>query len=120
MRHAIFAACRGQTATRRTIKAGDPGSFSPAELTVRNGLVEQRRGGHHGKALSFGANRQQQERHHGEPFEVRPPLLRQDSIGLRYLHEIRVSEAAAARLTGDQYHLFWNKEHRIKRRIRTK
>src|SRR5262245_40718244 len=25
---------------RRTIKAGDPGSFSPTELTVRNGLVE--------------------------------------------------------------------------------
>src|SRR5262249_59365170 len=26
---------------RRTIQAGDPGSFSPDELTVRNGLVER-------------------------------------------------------------------------------
>ena len=30
--------------------------------------------------------------------------------GLSYLHEIRISEAAAARLPDGRYHLFWNNE----------
>ena len=33
-----------------------------------------------------------------------------EAAGLSFLHEIRVSEEASARLTGDLYDLFWNNE----------
>ncbi len=96
--------------TRRIINAGDIGSFSPAELTVRNGLVEQGAEDPRGKALSFGANRQQQNGITVSLSNYVCCFYANPAIGLKFLHEIRVSEAAAARLTGDQYHLFWNKE----------
>ena len=95
---------------RRTIKAGDPGSFSPNELTVRNGLVETGPEDAHGKPLTFGGDRQGRNAitvslsKYVRRFYARP------GIGLTFLHEIRVSEQALARLTGDQFHLFWNKE----------
>ena len=93
---------------RRTVRAGEPGSFAPAELTVRSGLVERGAEDNHGKALSFGGNRQQ-----GSGITASLSKFVRGFYakhGLKYLHEIRVSEAASARLAGDQFHLFWNKE----------
>src|SRR5262249_32560253 len=93
---------------RRTIQAGDPGSFSPDELTVRNGLVERGGGDQHGKALRFCAT---QRTVNGGTVGL-SKFVRgfYTGNGLKFLHEIRVSEEACARLTSDQYHLFWNKE----------
>jgi len=95
---------------QRTIKAGAPGSFSATQLTVRNRLAEDGAEDMHGKALTFGAN---QQRQNGITVSVSKYVRRfyaGQQIGLRYLHEVRVSEDAVARLPGDQFHLFWNKE----------
>ena len=75
--------------TRRSIKAGDTGSFSPAELTVRNGLVETGAEDPRGKALSFGANRQQQN---GITVSLSKYVRRfygKRGIELKYLHNDR-------------------------------
>jgi hypothetical protein len=84
-----------------SIKAGDPGSFPATELTVRR-PTEINVQDAHGKALSFGG---------GITVSLSKYVRRfYDRLGLRHLYEIRVSEAATARLTEDQYHVFWNKE----------
>ena len=60
---------------RRTVKAGDPGVFSPTELTVRNRLVETGAEDQHGKALRFGANQQQRNGITVSLSKYRPSLL---------------------------------------------
>jgi hypothetical protein len=88
---------------------GIRGSFPAAELAVRR-VAEGRVEDKHGKALTFGANRQQRNGVTVSLSKYVRGFYGRDKIALRYLHEIRVSEAAAARLTKDQYHLFWSKD----------
>lgn len=100
---------------RRTIPAGQAGSFSAEEVQVRNDDA----GGNqklawpekddHCDAVVFGGSGGEKE----NPIAV--SLARgvrefYKKAGLGYLHEIRISEAATARLAGGQYHLFWNNE----------
>src|SRR5436190_14328662 len=95
--------------TQRTVKNGAAGSFSAADLSVQR-LIEGGPEDAHGRTLSFGSNRQKQN---GITVSLSKYVRRfyaNPAIGLTYLHEIRLSEQASARLTGDQYHVFWNKE----------
>ncbi len=91
----------------RSIRAGERGSFPAAELAVRR-VPEGRVTDAHGTALTFGTDRQQRN---GVTVSLSKYVRRfYERQEIRYLHEIRVSETAAARLTGDQYHVFWNRE----------
>jgi 3',5'-cyclic AMP phosphodiesterase CpdA len=92
---------------------GVPGSsgFAPADLTVipdakpRRLTIPARKDGF-GEHIRFGVNASGQ---HGVTAclanKVRDFYR---DVGLAYLYEVRVSEAATARLTDKQYHLFWN------------
>ena len=89
------------------------GSFAAADLTVRsdsgNGTIAvPGRTDTFGEHIRFGANAQGQ---HGI-VALLAGRVREfyRKAGLAYLHEIRLSEAATARLKDDQYHLFWNNE----------
>lgn len=93
----------------------EEGAFTPSELTVRTEKVDaqltlQGRRDTFGEHVHFGANGQRQ---HGIVAclsgYVRNFYAKE---GLPHLHEIRVSEAATARLQDGCYHLFWNNERR--------
>jgi Calcineurin-like phosphoesterase len=91
---------------RRRIEQGQPGSFSPAELTVRSGAtLERPQKDDHADAVAFGGDRYERSVVASLSRAVRSFYARQ---GLRHLHEIRVSEAASGRLADGQYHVFWN------------
>jgi 3',5'-cyclic AMP phosphodiesterase CpdA len=105
---------------RRYIASGQPGSFHWTEIQVRN---DDR-----GKnllwpksdklcdAVVFGAARSLDQKKDVEENSIAVSLPRYvrdfyRKLGLLHLHEIRVSEAASAKLAdGQLYHLFWNDE----------
>jgi Calcineurin-like phosphoesterase/Hemopexin len=95
--------------TRRYIADGQPGCFTAADLEVKSDVPESPLTRPHrddrGEAVWFG----------GQSYEnsVVASLSRKvrsfyEAQGLRYLHEIRISEDACAKLPDDLYHLFWN------------
>ena len=88
-------------------------SFAATELSVRNdvnnALTIAGRTDVYGEHVRFGANGRGQNGIIGCLAEKVRSFYR--DAGLAYLYEIRVSEAATARLQGEQYHLFWNNEH---------
>jgi len=96
---------------RRQIAAGQPGSFAIDDLQVRNDdgprKLSQPMSDDFGDAIAFG----------GAGAEATNPVVVSLSKyvrdfyrknGLQYLYEIRVSEAASAKLADGQYHLFWD------------
>jgi hypothetical protein len=92
---------------QRTIKAGDPGSFSPRELSVRR-VSTSRPADKNGDALSFGANPSGQN---GVIVSLSNYVIRRyREWKLAFLYEVRVSEEASARIADGLYHIFWNKE----------
>ena len=92
--------------TRRRIEQGQPGSFSPAELTVRSGATLTRpQKDDHADAVAFGGDRYESCIVASLSRAVRSFYAKQ---GLRHLHEIRVSETASGRLADGQYQLLWN------------
>lgn len=98
---------------RRHIPAGQPGSFREEELAVRNNNQEPRLEvarpkDNLGGLVAFGANA-------GGANGIAASLAKRvrefyRQQGLEYLHEIRIYEAATARLADGLYHLFWNNE----------
>jgi Calcineurin-like phosphoesterase/Hemopexin len=95
--------------TRRYIADGQPGCFTAADLEVTSDVLASPLTRPHrddrGEAVWFG----------GQSYEksVVASLSRKvrsfyEAQGLRYLHEIRISEEACAKLPDDLYHLFWN------------
>ena len=95
--------------TRRYIADGQPGCFTAAELEVKSDVPASPLTRPHrddrGEAVWFG----------GQSYEnsVVASLSRKvrsfyEAQGLRYLHEIRISEEACAKLPDGLYHLFWN------------
>jgi hypothetical protein len=93
---------------RRYIKPGDAGSFSAEELAVRSGLASIGPSDESGltEAFSFGHNPHGQN---GVTASLALYVRRfYQRLGLGFIHEIRVSEHAAARLEDGQYQLFWN------------
>ena len=94
---------------RRHIAPGQPGSFSRAELRVRNdipaGTLSRRHKDGRADAVQFGGGRYENSVVASLARAVRTFYARH---GLRYLHEVRISEHACQKLGDDQYHLFWN------------
>ncbi len=93
---------------RRYIPSGQPGCFAPTELTVRTDSpatpLLQPQHDDRGDAVRFGGDGQS-----SIAVSLARPVRRfYERQGLRYLHEIRISEAACAKLPDGQYHLFWN------------
>jgi hypothetical protein len=98
---------------RRHIESGAGGSFREEELAVRNNeagpkLVFPTPKNSSGVLIAFGGDRE------GEN-SITVSLSSRvgtfyDQQGLQHLHEIRISEAASARLADGQYHLFWNNQ----------
>lgn len=94
---------------RRYIAPGQPGSFAVGDLAVRTDSTAtplfQPQHDDRGDVVRFGGD--------GLPNAITAGLARAvrafyERQGLRYLHEIRISEAASAKLPDGQYHLFWN------------
>ncbi len=96
---------------RRHMAAGAAGTFAETDLAVRNDASEpaltmpKSRDGF-GEMIAFGGNADGENgvvvtlsNHVREFYRAQ---------GLAWLHEIRISEQASARLTGERYHLFWN------------
>jgi 3',5'-cyclic AMP phosphodiesterase CpdA len=101
---------------RRHIPAGAAGSFAEVDLTVRNdvrgsGLTMQNRKDAFGEHIAFGGNGSGNHGVVGNLAHYVRSFYRNQ--GLAHLHEIRVSEAASARLQDGLYHLFWNNEATI-------
>jgi hypothetical protein len=105
----------------RTINSGATGSFNPQELDVRNRLDTSNLVDKHSQGLRFGANPQRRNGVTVSLSKYVNDFYRglKSATPLKYLHEIRVSEAASARVTGgksatggayERYQLFWNKE----------
>jgi hypothetical protein len=95
--------------TRRYIADGQPGCFTAADLEVKSDALASPLTRPHrddrGEAVWFGGQ--------GYENSVVASLSRQvrsfyEAQGMRYLHEIRISEEACAKLPDGQYHLFWN------------
>jgi phosphatidylserine/phosphatidylglycerophosphate/cardiolipin synthase-like enzyme len=95
--------------TRRYVASGQPGSFAAAELAVRTdspaSALFQAQHDDRGDVVRFGGD--------GPHNAITASLARSvrgfyERQGLRYLHEIRISEAACAKLPDGQYHMFWN------------
>jgi outer membrane protein OmpA-like peptidoglycan-associated protein len=100
---------------RRHIPDGQPGSFRVEDVQVRNDdrgkVLQWPQSDTHGQAVVFGGGLRQGQDPDDDAIVVSLSRMVLDFYrrqGLEHLHEIRISEAAAARLTGDQYHLFWN------------
>ena len=97
---------------RRQISSGQAGSFSPTELGVRNNANDQLMrsvSDTHGDAVVFG----------GAGTDSTDPVVVSLSRevrkfyadhGLKFLHEIRVTESASARFRDGLYQLFWNND----------
>lgn len=96
---------------RRHISEGATGSFAEEELAVRNdenepGLVLPGASDDFGEIVAFGGDADGANAitvtlaHYVRSFYRKR--------GLSYLHEIRISERASARLQDGRYHLFWN------------
>jgi hypothetical protein len=104
---------------RRHIPPDQQGAFVEAELSVRNDgkesrLIvpkEARERDRYGTHIVFGADR---EGNGGITVNlahrVRDFYQKLRPSGIAYLHEIRISEVASARLQDGLYHLFWNNE----------
>jgi hypothetical protein len=94
---------------RRRIEKGQPGSFSPADLTIRSdapgGKLTKAQKDDRGDLVVFGGDRYEDSIAASLSRAVRTFYATQ---GLRHLHEIRVAERASARLPDGQYHVFWN------------
>jgi Calcineurin-like phosphoesterase len=94
---------------RRRVEQGQPGSFSPAELTVRSdapqGRLTRAQKDDRADLVVFGGDRYENSIVASLSRAVRTFYATQ---GLRHLHEIRVSERASARLHDGQYHVLWN------------
>ncbi len=95
--------------TRRYIADGQPGCFTASDLDVRSDVPASPLTRPHrddrGEAVWFG----------GQSYanSVVASLSRKvrsfyEGQGIRYLHEIRISEEACAKLPDGQYHLLWN------------
>ena len=100
---------------RRHIPAGQQGWFAEEELSVRNDgrelkLVVPQVNDQYGVQVSFGGGRDGNGINVKLAHRVRQFYRDLKPRGLSYLHEIRISEAAAARLPDGRYHLFWNNE----------
>jgi hypothetical protein len=102
---------------RRRIESGQPGSFAVADLQVRNDdsgrLLAWPKSDRLADAVVFGGSRSLTPGADPEESSVVVSLARYvrefyRRQGLEHLHEIRISEAASARLGTGQYHLFWN------------
>jgi hypothetical protein len=96
--------------TRRHLRNDEPGSFTSSELKVRNDdggrTLSFPRKDRLAQAVVFGGDKDGNNSIVVSlATSVREFYRKQ---GLPHLHEVRVSESAAARLTGGQYHLFWN------------
>jgi GH25 family lysozyme M1 (1,4-beta-N-acetylmuramidase) len=91
--------------TRRETRHIDAKAFAANEVVVRRNAGTGRKD-NFGEHISFGANAQNQN----GIVALLAAKVRDfyTNLGLPYLYEIRVSEAATARLQDDQYHLFWN------------
>ncbi len=92
---------------RRHIEAN---KFAPADIVVRKDVgnlftIPGRKDGF-GEHIRFGANSNKQHGIVALLADRVRSLYR--SAGLPHLYEIRITEAATARLQGEQYHLFWN------------
>lgn len=102
---------------RRHIADGQPGSFRVDDIQVINDDDGKRllwpKKDRLGAAVVFGGSRSLTP---GKPLEensIAASLAHRvrefyRTLGLAHLHEIRVSEAASARLAEGRYHLFWN------------
>jgi hypothetical protein len=104
---------------RRHIPDGQPGSFGVEDVQVRNDdrgkMLQWPQSDTHSQAVVFGGKRGLNPGQDTDDDTIVVSLSRMvrdfyRKQGLEHLHEIRISEAAAARLTGDQYHLFWNED----------
>jgi hypothetical protein len=96
---------------RRQIPAGQPGSFGSSDIEVQGDV--------RGTGLSMPVKDEQCDAiaFCGVGDEKRDPIVVglarhvrdfYTKNGLQYLHEVRVSESASAKLAEGQYHLFWN------------
>jgi Calcineurin-like phosphoesterase len=103
--------------TRRYIPDGQLGSFRPEDIQVINDDGGKRlawpKSDALGAAVVFGASRSFTPGKALEENSIAASLAHRvrefyKTLGLAHLHEIRVSEAASAKFTGEQYHLFWN------------
>lgn len=94
---------------RRWVEQGQPGSFSPADLTVRSdapdGKLTKAQKDDRGDLIVFGGDRYEDSIAVSLSRAVRTFYA---TLGLRHLHEIRVAERASARLPDGQHHVLWN------------
>jgi hypothetical protein len=113
--------------SRRYIAAGQAGSFLETDLSVRNDLPFPKTGqqesmkltmpgwkdnfgpnGASGTGISFGGNR---DGENGLTVKLADEVLSfYTGLGLKYLHEIRLSSRATLQLSTGQYQLFWNND----------
>jgi hypothetical protein len=105
--------------TRAYIPEGQPGCFAATDLRVRSdspaGVLTRSQTDGRGDAISFGGDRYEDSIIGSLSKAVRSFYARQ---GLRYLHEVRISEQACAKLADGQYHHFWNGDRLPQRRNR--
>jgi 3',5'-cyclic AMP phosphodiesterase CpdA len=93
---------------RRHIRNNPAASFPAAEISVVRRTPVAGRKDRFGQHIKFGHNGDNQ---HGITALLADYVTRfYDRAGLKHLYEIRISEAATAKLQRGQYHLFWNNE----------
>ena len=93
---------------RRHIRSNPAASFPAAEISVVRRTPVAGRKDRFGQHIKFGHNGTNQ---HGITALLADYVTRLYARpGLKHLYEIRISEAATAKLAHGQYHLFWNNE----------